>query len=322
MTKTTSVKPVQISPVKKMLKPMALGGCYFGPDPWNKQRNDLWAALETAIESGINHFDTARDYGDGQSEKLLGEFLSNRSEQVFIASKVAIDEMSAALMLEQVDKSLANLQTETIDLYYIHWPRQGKDMRPLMEGLELARQQGKIGAIGVSNFSVAQMQQISEVGTIDAHQLGYNFFWRKAEESIIPYCRQNNISVVTYSSIAQGILTGKYPKELQLETDDQRNDVVYFNKKLWPHIYTAVEQLKLLAKELDRPLAHLAIRWVLNQPGIHTAVVGARNPEQVKGNVAALEGDIPQEIFDRMNVISDGVRQHMPNFDNMYNYQP
>lgn len=311
-----------IAPVNKQLKPLALGGCYFGPDPWNEQRKDLWAALETALEHGLTHFDTARDYGDGQSEKMLGEFLSKRTEEVFIASKAAIDEMSAKLMLKQVDNSLKNLQTEKIDLFYIHWPRKGKDMRPLMEGLEMARAQGKIGAIGVSNFSVAQMEQISEVGKINAHQLGYNLFWRVAEKDIIPYCQQNNIAVATYSSIAQGILSGKYPATLKLDPSDQRNDVAYFNQKIWPHIYAGVEKLKRLAESVNRPLNHLAIRWVINQPGIHTAVVGAKKPEQVKDNLAALEGDIAPEIFAKMTAISNEVIKHIPNLDNMYDYHP
>lgn len=318
----TAIKSKSIAPVNKLLKPLALGGCYFGSDPWNEQRKDLWAALETALEHGLTHFDTAQSYGDGQSEKLLGEFFSKRSEEVFIASKAAIDEMSAKLMLEQVNNSLKNLQTEKIDLYYIHWPRKGKDMRPLMEGLEMARAQGKIGAIGVSNFSVAQMKQISEAGKINAHQLGYNLFWRVAEKDVIPYCQQNNIAVATYSSIAQGVLSGKYPATLKLDPSDQRNDVVYFNQKIWPHIYAGVEKLKRLAESVNRPLNHLAIRWIINQAGIHTAVVGGKKPVQVKDNLAALKGDIAPDIFEKMTKISDEIVKHIPSLDNMYDYHP
>lgn len=322
MIKSTNMQSVKIPPVNKLLKPLALGGSYFGADPWNEQRNNLWAALETAIEGGINHFDTATSYGNGQSERLLGDFFKNRKEELFLASKVEVDEISAEKMLGHIERSLINLQRDMIDLYYIHWPQKGKDMRPLMEGLELARQQGKIGAIGVSNFSVAQMEKVAEVGAIDVHQLGYNLLWRVAEKDIIPYCQQHNIAVMTYSSIAQGILAGKYSSRLQLDSSDQRNDVVYFNQTVWPHIYRAVEQLKLLAEKLERPLAHLAIRWVLNQPGIHTAVVGGSKPEQVTNNLAALEGDIPQEVFEKMTAISDSVIQHIPDLDNMYGYYP
>jgi aryl-alcohol dehydrogenase-like predicted oxidoreductase len=278
--------------------------------------------MAAALQYGITHFDTASDYGGGRSEQVVGEFLRDKRDQVFLASKASLDEMDARLMLEQVDQSLARLQTDVIDLYYIHWPRTGKDLRPLMEGLELARRQGKIRAIGVSNFSVEQMAQIAGVGTIDAHQFGYNLFWRVAEQEVLPYCREHGIAAVTYSSIAQGILTGKFPRELQLETGDQRHKIVLFEKEVWPHIYEGVEQLKLLARQLERPLAHLAIRWVLHQEGITSALVGARQVYQLEQNVQALAGEIPVDIFERMSEISDEVIKNIPDTGNMYRYYP
>jgi myo-inositol catabolism protein IolS len=322
MTETNVVAPVRIPPLDKELCPLALGGDYFGSDPWGKQSAELRAALETALEKGINHFDTASDYGDGQSERFLGEFFAGRREQVCIASKVSLDEMNANLMLNRIDQSLNRLKTDVIDIYYIHWPRKGKDLRPLMEGLERARLQGKIRAVGVSNFSVTQMKQISEVGKINVHQLGYNLFWRVAEKEIIPYCREQNIAVVTYSTIAQGILTGKFLHRLNIDPDDRRTDAVYFNESIWPYVYEGIEQLKELAKQVECPLTHLAIRWVLNQSGINTAVVGGRRPAQVEENIAALRGDIPSQIFEQMTEISDTVIQQIPDMTNMYGYYP
>ena len=143
-----------------------------------------------------------------------------------------------------------------------------------------------------------------------------------AEKEVIPYCRQYDIPVVTYSSIAQGILAGKFPRHLQLSSNDQRADVVYFNEAVWPHVYEGVEQLKQLAETTGRSLVHLAIRWVLNQPGINTAVVGGRHPEQVEDNIAALNGDIPLQIFGQMTAISDTVIRHIPDIGNMYDYYP
>jgi myo-inositol catabolism protein IolS len=322
MTETTVAK-VQIPPVPMWLSPLALGGSVFGEHGWEGDRRaDLLAALEAALTGDLRHFDTASDYGSGASERLIGEFLGDRRHLVFLASKASLDEMDAGLMLAKVDESLARLQTDVIDLYYIHWPRQGQDMRPLMEGLERARAQGKVRAIGVSNFSVAQMEQVAEVGRIDAHQLGYSLFWRVAEAEVMPYCRHHDIAVVTYSSIAQGILTGKYPRHPHFAAGDQRAGTVHFEPTVWPHIYAAVEELKQLAVEIDRPLAHLAIRWVLQQPGINTAVVGAKSKTQVEDNMAALAGIIPTHIFDRMTAIGDGVMQSMPNTGNMYRYYP
>lgn len=323
MSDPSVVPNVQIPPVPTRLNPLALGGWVFGEDSWEGEKRDtLQATMEQALASNMRHFDTASDYGSGASERLIGQFLSARRDQVFLASKANVDEMDADLMLAKVENSLSRLRTDVIDLYYIHWPRQGQDMRPLMEGLERARAQGKIRAIGVSNFSVAQMKQISEVGRIDAHQLCYNLFWRVAEEEIIPYCRRHKIAVVTYSSIAQGVLTGKFPRHPRFEEGDQRANTVHFEATVWPHIYEAVQELKALAMEIDRPLTHLAIRWVLRQPDINTAIVGAKNSAQVEHNVAALSGDIPDPVFERMSEISDKVIALMPKTGNMYRYYP
>ena len=221
-----------------------------------------------------------------------------------------------------MEKSLERLQTDAIDLYYIHWPRQGKDPRPMMEGLELARSQGMIHSIGVSNFSVEQMQQVEEVGKIDAHQLCYNLLWRFAEGDVIPYCREKQISIVTYSSIAQGVLTGRFPRDPHLRANDQRAATVHFDENVWPHVYTGVEQLKLLAQNVDRPLVHLAIRWALHQPGITTVVVGARTPQQVADNAKALAGEIPPQVFEQMTAISNEVIPHVPDTGNPYRYHP
>jgi myo-inositol catabolism protein IolS len=323
MSRTSAVAPVRIAPVEKEHAPLALGGSIFGDNAHMRLiEADLLATMEAAVQQGITHFDTASGYGAGRSEELIGQFLQGRREQIFLASKAMIDQMDARLMLAEVDKSLRRLQTEVIDLYYIHWPRTGKDMRPIMEGLELARSQGKIRAIGVSNFSVAQMRQVSEVGEINAHQLCYNLLWRFAEAEVIPYCRERQIAVTTYSSIAQGVLTGKFPRHPQLRPDDQRARTVHFEAAVWPYVHAGVEKMKKVAEEVNRPLAHLAIRWVIEQPGITSAVVGAITPQQVEQNARALVGDIPNEVFQRLTAISDEVMPHIPNTGNPYRYHP
>jgi len=222
----------------------------------------------------------------------------------------------------QLETSLKNLQTEFVDLYYIHWPVTGKDLRPVMEALEQARAQGKIGAIGVSNFSAEQMAQVSEVGKIDAHQLCYNLYWRAAEAEIIPWCVANDVAVVTYSSIAQGVLTGKFPREPQFKEGDDRGKTLLFKPEVWPHVYEGVEQLKALAAECGRSLTHLAIRWVLEQPGIASELVGAREATQMLDNAAALDGEIDAGVFERMTAISDEVISHYPPAGNIFGFYP
>jgi aryl-alcohol dehydrogenase-like predicted oxidoreductase len=187
-----------------------------------------------------------------------------------------------------------------------------------MEGLERARAQGKIGAVGVSNFSVADMRQVGEVGRIDAHQLGYNLLWRFAEADVIPYCIAHGIGVVCYSALAHGILSGKFPRVLNFPPEDQRNTVLPFRADIWPHVYTGVEQLKAIAAAENRPLMHLALRWILRQPGITAVVFGGRNAAQATANAGALAGDIPDDVFTGMTAISDEIVRHMPHENNLF----
>jgi aryl-alcohol dehydrogenase-like predicted oxidoreductase len=248
--------------------------------------------------------------------------VQGKRDSVFLASKSDTPELTSPAMLEQVEGSLKRLNVDSIDLYYIHWPRAGRDMRPTMEGLELARRQGKIAAIGVSNFGVAQMQQVTEVGTVQAHQLGYNLLWRYAEQDVIPYCLQNGIAVIAYSALAHGILTGKFGRDPGLTPGDQRHTILPFRADIWPHVYAGVEELRLLAAETGVPLSTLAVRWILNRPHVNSVVVGARNREQSAANVAILAPSIPAHAFERMTAISDGIAAHVPDVGNLFNHYP
>ncbi len=318
-----SIQPIPIGPNGPPMLPMGFGGSWFVPYSTPSEEDaHLLAAIEVAYDYGLRHFDTAAGYGGGHSEELYGQFLKGRRDQIYLASKSDSAELTADAMLAEVDGSLRRLQTDSIDLYYIHWPRSGKDMRPTMEGLERARQQGKVGAVGVSNFSVEQMRQVQEVGTIDAHQLGYNLLWRYAEDDLIPFCTEHKIAVVTYSSIAHGILTGKFGRTPELSPRDQRHNILPFRADIWPYVYEGVEKLKTIAAELDRPLMHLAIRWILARPGITSVVVGARNRAQSEANAQALAGAIPDEVFERMTAISDEIVAHVPNAGNLFNHFP
>lgn len=294
---------------------MALGGSWYATDT---EDADRMAAMAAAYEGGIRHFDTASGYGQGRSEELLGTFVSGRRTSVFIATKSHSDDLRAAAALAQVEESLRRMRVDFIDLYYIHWPRRGRDMRPAMEGLEMARRQGKIGAVGVSNFSVGQMQQVAEVGRIDAHQLGYNLLWRYPERDVIPYCIANGVAVVAYSALAHGILTGKFGRDPRIPPGDQRRTILPFHPAVWPHVHAGVEQLKQLSAQEGQPLSTLAVRWLLDRPGINSVVVGARNGAQSSANVGALGPFISSNIFAAMTAISDDIAPHIPDAGNLF----
>jgi aryl-alcohol dehydrogenase-like predicted oxidoreductase len=303
------------------ITPLSLGCWPLGGDQWGKQDDrDSLATIGKAIELGINHFDTAQMYGRGHGEELLGKALKSIRNKVFIATKILYlpkDKVEAAVIA-----SLKRLQTDRIDLFYIHWPKKNGDLAGMMEGLEHIRQKGLIRSIGVSNFSVTQMQQVIKAGKIDVHQLCYNVLWRREERETIPYCRQHGISIVTYSSLAEGILTGKFGREVDFVPGDHRKYTLLFEKEVWPNVYSAVEKLKTIATEAKRPLAHCAIQWLLTKNGIVSVLVGSRTPEQVTSNVKALEGSIDQSVFDRMTKVSDELVFHLPEAGNIFRWCP
>lgn len=329
MTRATDTAPVMIGEGTRAHAPLALGGTTFSPDQWSGQQDaNLLAAMATSLENGITHFDTASDYGNGYSERLIGRFLAadkTRRERVFLASKANLNDLSAQAMLAAVDASRERLGVDVIDLYYIHWPRTGKDLRPLMDGLETARQQGKIRAIGVSNFSVEQMAQAGETGRIDAHQLGYNLLWRFTERDIIPYCEAHGIAVVAYASLAHGILTGKFGRETTpygFPAGDQRRTILLFREDVWQGVYKAVEAMKAAAEPYGLALSKLAARWLLHQRAVSAVVVGAKDAEQAAANTAILSGEIPDSVFDDLTAISDAAIGQIPDEGNPYGYHP
>ena len=192
----------------------------------------------------------------------------------------------------------------------------------MMEAMERLREKGQIRRIGVSNFSVAQMQEVMKAGKIDVHQLCYNVLWRREERETIPFCRQHGISVITYSSLAEGILTGKFGKEPDFAPSDHRKYTLLFEKEVWPKVHETVEKLKSIAIEAKRPLAHCAIRWLVAQDGIVSVLAGSRTPDQVSGNVKSLEGTIDQSVFRAMTAVTDDFAPFIPDAGNIFRWYP
>lgn len=314
-----SIHPAALGTGAKRVLPIAHGGSWYEKAA---SEADVVASMEVAYAGGVRHFDTATGYAGGRSEELLGRFIKGRRDDIFLASKSDPTGLTAAAMVEAIDGSLKRLDVDQIDLYYIHWPRAGVDLRPRMEGLETARQQGKIGAIGVSNFNVAQLEQVSEVARPSVHQLGYNLLWRYIEDKIIPYCVRNDLAVVAYSALAHGILTGKFGPDPALAPGDQRHSILPFRADLWPGVYAGVEQMKEIARRLDLPLATLAVRWMLARPGISSVVVGARNAAQSAANLEALAPSIPPEALSELTALSDAISSRLPDVGNLFNHYP
>jgi myo-inositol catabolism protein IolS len=275
--------------------------------------------IRAARDMGITHFDTAQSYGDGHAESVVGRALVP-FRGLYIASKREASDRNSTV--SSVKESLVRLGREWIDLFYIHWPRKGFDLRPMMEGLEQLRAEGLIRKIGVSNFSVADMQSVAEVGRIDAHQICYNLLWRYPERDVIPYCIEHGITIVTYSTIAQGLLSDKTRGPESFAKGDTRATTVYYRPEVWPHVRESVQVMQAVARRCGLPLSTLAIRWVLARPGVTSVLVGARSIEQLRSNVQAASAPIAPVVAEELSALSEEASRRLPDVGNIFLFYP
>ncbi|PQV63740.1 putative oxidoreductase [Abditibacterium utsteinense] len=269
-------------------------GCWqAGGSGWNDtdDENSI-AAMRAGYEAGINFFDTAEGYGDGHSETLVGRFLRETgATDVAIATKVGDGNLAAAKLRAACEASLKRLGQEKIDLYQIHWPSGtwGTPIIPIQETMEeLVKLQGegKVGAIGVSNFNGAQIEEALQFGRIDSLQPPYSLFFQPYEQNgTIDVCRKNGIGVIPYSPLAQGLLTGKF--NMQNRPTDNRGGNQIFKDPIYGLALEAVEKLKPIAQKYGATTGNLSLAWLTAQPGVTSPIVGARNAEQITDTAKA-----------------------------------
>lgn len=277
----------------------------FGWGPQND--DDSLDALERGLEGGMNWIDTAPVYGLGHAEDVVGRLLdripSSRRPLIFSKCSVTFDDkgevghsLKAASIASEIEDSLRRLKTDTIDLMQIHWPSfppggPDEDIEEAMTALAKAKQQGKIRAIGVSNFDPAQMARAQKVAPIASLQPPYSAIIRGIEDEILPFTQANNIGVLSYSTLQSGLLTGKMTVErvANLPEDDWRKTMSpEFQEPQLSRNLALVEVLRDIGKRHDQSPAVVAIAWVLANPAITGAIIGARNAQQAEGLLPAL----------------------------------
>ncbi len=305
---------------------LAMGSWVFGGEHWGGQDiHDSRSVMEAAIRRGMNHFDTADSFGHGRSEILISQFLEadyHRREGIFLSTQTMLRDADPQTAIDRLNASLDRLETYWIDLFYISWPSPTTDMRPVFEALSAARDEGKIKSLGVAHFTIEQMEQVQQVCELNACQLTYNLLWRHAENELLPYCHEHGISVVTTSSLAQGILAGKFSASPRFAAGDIRPSTTPFAKEVWPRVHEVVERCQHVAREQGRPLAHLALRWIARNPAITSIVVGARNARQLNVLAGAMAGDINDDLLDQLTAISDELENAWPPRTNLFQYCP
>ncbi len=266
----------------------AIGGWMWGG---TEEQTSIKTIL-TALESGINLIDTAPVYGFGRSEEIVGKALAEykKRDKVVIATKVGLEWIDSRVwrnsskerIRKEIEDSLKRLRTDYIDIYQIHWPDPTVPFEETAETMFQLYRQGKIRAIGVSNYSIEQMDAFRKTVTINIAQPPYNLFERASENEILPYCKGNNISVLAYGALCRGLLSNRMKPDTSFKGDDLRKIDPKFKQPRYGQYLEAVQALDELAKKnYGKRIIHLAIRWVLDQ-GADIALLGARKPEQLE----------------------------------------
>ncbi len=275
------------------------GGWAFG---WGSQDDaQSIATIREAVSLGINWIDTAAVYGLGHSEEVVAKALDGVSPRPYVFTKCGRvwDEnrqigkrIKAGSIRKECEDSLRRLKVDVIDLYQMHWPEPDEDIEEGWEEMVRLKEAGKARWIGVSNFSMEQMARVSKFGPITSLQPPYSLIRPEVEESILPYCRANNIGTIAYSPMASGLLTGTMSREriAALPADDWRKEKnKHYQEPLLTRNLRLAELLKSIAARHGKSAGEAAIAWVLRHPAITGAIVGARRPGQLKELLGAAD---------------------------------
>lgn len=284
-------------------------GCWqMGGDYWGESKEqEAIHNIKTAYDLGIHTFDTAYIYGLGRSEEILGKAVCDLPrESCCLISKLWQMEMHYDEAILNCENTLRRLKTDYLDIYFIHYPDYTGTI-PVEETLRafnVLKQQGKIRAIGLSNFSLTQMKEAMQYAQIDIIQPCYSLLWRYADKKILPFCEQNGISVIPYSPLAQGLLTGRFDKTNQPKDDMSR--VPLFQSPYYEEALKVTDTLSKLSKGNGLTQAEMALSWVSHRPGITAPIVGFRKEERIQQSLNAVSIQLSKE---EENIIDQASRQ-------------
>jgi len=285
-TEFVDIPGTQLKVSRVALGTWAMGGWMWG----GTDQSESIATIHAALDQGINLIDTAPVYGFGVSEEIVGAAVEGIRAQVVIATKVGLESQDGkvyrnatrARIMQEIDDSLRRLRTDYIDIYQVHWPDPLVPVEETAEAMGSLYEQGKIRAIGASNFSVAQMDRFREVAPLHVLQPPYNLFERAVEAQILPYCRVHDIATFGYGALCRGLLSGRMRPDTKFEGDDLRRIDPKFQPPRFAQYLDAVQQLDELAqRRFQRRVIQLAVRWMLDQ-GISVALWGGRHPGQLE----------------------------------------
>lgn len=305
------MKQVQIGKTDLFVNPIGLGtNAVGGHNLYPNLQDEVGRNIvRAAFDHGINFLDTAYYYGLGHSEELIGEVVKergNRSDAVIatkgahkiINGQVEVDN-SPTFLRDAVEGSLKRLQTDYIDLFYIHFPDKATPKAEAVGILKELKDQGKIRAIGVSNFSIEQLKEANQDGYVDVYQGEYNLLQRSAEHEFLPFMRQHHISYVPYFPLASGLLAGKYTKDTTFE--DSRAKDPQFQGEAFIRNLEKVDRVRDIAASKGAEVSDVVLAWYLQQLAIDVLIPGAKKPEQVGRNLNALQVELTREEIEKIS---------------------
>jgi myo-inositol catabolism protein IolS len=293
---------------------MELGGGNAFSGGWTRwelrPEEDNIRLLRQAFDNGVNSFDTAELYGAGRSEFIVGKALGDVRKQCVIATKVSAHHLRPKEIRTALWQSMFRLNTDYIDLYYIHTPSNEIPIEESMGELSKLKEEGVIRAIGVSNFSLAQLKKAMQYGRVDAIQPEYHMLQRSIEDDLLGYCLENNISIMSYNSLAKGILTGIFHKGK--EVTDFRKERPLFQSENLLKTADLIRLLEEIAAAKDATLSQIAISWLLRRKGLTSAIVGTQNEKHFFENLHSIDTELTEEETTKLDAVS---KQALRNLD-------
>jgi aryl-alcohol dehydrogenase-like predicted oxidoreductase len=305
------------------ITPIGFGAWAIGGSGWEfawgaQNDRESIGAIREALDAGINWIDTAAIYGLGHSEEVVAAALEGVRERPYIFTKCSmlwnerrriVRSLKADSVRRECEDSLRRLKAERIDLYQVHWPEPDPDIEEGWTTLAKLKDEGKVRHIGVSNFNVAQMKRAQAIAPIETLQPPYSLIHRGIEAEILPFAAEHKIGVIAYSPMASGLLTGAMTREriAGLPNDDWRRRSADFREPQISKNLKLVELLRDIGKRHGRSPGEVAIAWVLHDPAVTGAIVGARRAEQVRGVVGAADFRVSQEELEEIEAFSQKV---------------
>ncbi|MDF1571423.1 MAG: aldo/keto reductase [Bacteroidales bacterium] len=308
------MKKIQLGKSDVSVTPITFGAWAIGGWMWGgADEKDAIEALETSLDLGISSIDTAPIYGFGKSEELVGKAIRGKRDKVEILTKYGMKwegeqgefyfesvhndgypvkiykHASRDSVIAECEDSLRRLNTDYIDLYQIHWPDATTSIDETMEAVDRLIQQGKVRAAGVCNYDATLSRKANETIRLASVQVPYSMVRRDIEENLVPWCREENVSILAYSPLQRGLLTGKITPDYEFGEGDNRPDTPYFQPGNIQKVNAFLEEIQPIADGKNATLSQLVLAWTIAQPGITVALAGARNRKQVEDNAGAME---------------------------------